>query len=288
MVHSRWKMEATLYNQVGESIGVIELNDNIFGITPHVPVMHQAMVRQLANARAGTHNTLGRGEVRGSTRKLYRQKGTGRARQGAIRASHRPGGGIAHGPHPRSYEKKMPRKMRRLAVRSALSARQAAAAIRFVDMIAFDHPRTRNILELLDAHSLSGKTLIVLDRKDKNIQLSTNNLPYVKTLLAHYLNVVDLLSYDNIILSQPAVQVLERYLGQETAGTRKSTQNQAETGFVETHNDTHTAVVVPHMGTPSTLVRDDQYVRSDLATEDTTTDTPDDEAAEDTDPDEEV
>lgn len=252
VLHCRCKMEATLYNQVGESIGVIELNDYIFGITPHVSVMHQAMVRQQANARAGTHNTRGRGEVRGSTRKLYRQKGTGRARQGAIRASHRPGGGIAHGPHPRSYEKKMPRKMRRLAVRSALSAKQAAAEIRFVNTIAVDRPRTRDILELLDAHGLSGKTLIVLDRKDENIQLSASNLPYVKILLAHYLNVVDLLSYDNVILSQPAVRVLESYLGQETAGTLRSAPNQTGIDRGKTQDDRPATVGVSDKGTPAT------------------------------------
>ncbi len=281
-------MEATLYNQVGESIGVIELNEYIFGINPHVPVMHQAMVRQQANARAGTQNTRGRGEVQGSTRKLYRQKGTGRARQGSIRASHRPGGGIAHGPHPRSYEKKMPRKMRRLAVRSALSAKQAADDIRFVDMIALDRPRTRDILELLDAHGLSGKTLIVLDRKDENVQLSANNLPYVKTLLAHYLNVVDLLSYDNIILSQPAVQVLERYLGQETAGTLRSAANQAETDLVGESDDPHAAVVVPSVGTTSRLKLDDQYATPDLAFEEATIDAIDDGVDVDADPDEEA
>jgi large subunit ribosomal protein L4 len=175
--------------------------------------MHQAMVRQLANARQGTHNTLGRGDVRGSTRKLYRQKGTGRARQGSVRAPHRRGGGIAHGPHPRSYEKKMPRKMRRLAVRSALSAKQAIERIRFVDLLDFAYPRTRDMIDMLETHGLDGKTLIVLDEKKENLRLSANNLPYVKTLLAQYLNVVDLLSYDNIILPVGAVTVIEGYLG---------------------------------------------------------------------------
>lgn len=122
-------MEAKLFNQSGAEVGTIQLDDYIFGIEPNVPVMHQAMVRQQANARMGTHNTRGRGEVAGSTRKLYRQKGTGRARQGSIRAPHRKGGGIAHGPHPRSYRQAMPRKMRRLAVRSALSAKYAADEI---------------------------------------------------------------------------------------------------------------------------------------------------------------
>jgi large subunit ribosomal protein L4 len=213
-------MEATLYNQAGETIGTIQLNDYIFGITPNEPVMHQAMVRQQANARLGTHNTLNRGEVRGSTRKLYRQKGTGRARQGAIRAPHRPGGGIAHGPHPRSYEKKMPRKMRRLAVRSALSAKYAAEQIRFIDAFEFAQPRTKDVVALLDSHGLTGKTLIVLDSKDENLQRSANNLPKVKTLLAHYLNVVDLLYFDNILFLRPAIAVIEGFLGKRgTSGS---------------------------------------------------------------------
>lgn len=134
-------MEATLYNQSGQSIGTIQLEDYIFGVEPNMPVMHQAMVRQQANARLGTQNTRGRGEVVGSTRKLYRQKGTGRARQGSVRAPHRKGGGVAHGPHPRKYTKAMPRKMRRLAVRSALSAKYAANQMHFVDTLAFERDR---------------------------------------------------------------------------------------------------------------------------------------------------
>lgn len=206
-------MEAKLYNQAGAEIGTIAVSNYIFGIEPNKSVMHQAMVRQLANARLGTHNTRGRGEVRGSTRKLYRQKGTGRARQGALRAPHRKGGGIAHGPHPRSYEKRMPRKMRRLAVRSALSAKYAAAAIRFVDQIELSVPRTKDMIALLESQGLSGKTLIVLDQKHANVYLSANNLPYVKTLLAHYLNVIDLLSFDNVLMPVSAVRVVESYLG---------------------------------------------------------------------------
>jgi large subunit ribosomal protein L4 len=217
-------MEAKLYNQAGEHIGAIELSEYVFGIEPNKPVMHQAMVRQLANARLGTHNTRGRSEVSGSTRKLYRQKGTGRARQGSIRASHRPGGGIAHGPHPRSYEKRMPKKMRRLAVRSALSVKQAAEQLRFIDKIELDQPRTKDILSLLGAHGLTGKTLIVLDHKDETIQRSANNLPSVKTLLAHYLNVIDLLRFDNVIVLQAAVPVVEGYLGNGSATTAISAE----------------------------------------------------------------
>jgi large subunit ribosomal protein L4 len=210
-------MEATLYNQSGESVGTIQLSDYIFGITPNIPVMHQYVLMQQANARLGTHNTRGRGEVVGSTRKLYRQKGTGRARQGSIRAPHRKGGGVAHGPHPRKYTKAMPRKMRRLAVRSALSAKLADSAIRFIDQIAFERPRTKDMVACLKALQLSGSTLIVLDQKDEAVQRSANNLPGVKTLLAHYLNVFDLLKYDNIVMVKPAVDVVAGYLGQQEA-----------------------------------------------------------------------
>ncbi len=216
-------MQAKLYNQAGEQIDTIEISDYVFGIEPNVAIMHQAMVRQFANARLGTHNTLNRGEVRGSTRKLYRQKGTGRARQGSIRASHRPGGGIAHGPHPRSYEKKMPRKMRRLAVRSALSAKQASEQIRFVDAIEFTAPRTKDVLSFLAAHSLNGKTLFVLDQKNEQnevIYRSARNLPGIKTVWAHYLNVVDLLHFDNIIMPKASVMVVESYLDSKTTLAR--------------------------------------------------------------------
>jgi large subunit ribosomal protein L4 len=207
-------MEAKLFNQSGDEVGTLQLAEYIFGIEPNVPVMHQAMVRQQANARLGTHNTRGRGEVAGSTRKLYRQKGTGRARQGSVRAPHRKGGGVAHGPHPRSYRQDMPRKMRRLAVRSALSAKYAADEIRFIEGWSFEQPRTKDMIGALSSLNLDGKTLIVLDSKDPLVQKSANNVAGVKTLLAHYLNVIDLLSYDNVIISRAAVDVIESYLGQ--------------------------------------------------------------------------
>lgn len=153
-------MQATLYNQAGEQVGSIEVSDYIFGIEPNVPVMHQYVVMQNANARLGTHNTRGRGEVKGSTRKLYRQKGTGRARQGSIRAPHRKGGGVAHGPHPRSYRVSMPRKMRRLGVRSALSVKFAANQIRFIDELTFPQPRTKDFVAFLQAHGQDRKSVV--------------------------------------------------------------------------------------------------------------------------------
>ena len=207
-------MEAKLFNQSGTEVGTIQLDEYIFGIEPNVPVMHQAMVRQQANARMGTHNTRGRGEVAGSTRKLFRQKGTGRARQGSIRAPHRKGGGVAHGPHPRSYAQAMPRKMRRLAVRSALSAKYAADEIRFIEAFSFEKPRTKDFLQSLSSLELAGKTLIVLDRKDEVVQKSAGNIAGVKTLLAHYVNVIDLLSHDNVVISRAAIDVLASFLSQ--------------------------------------------------------------------------
>ncbi|WP_129630894.1 50S ribosomal protein L4 [Candidatus Oscillochloris fontis] len=216
-------MEATLYNQAGEQIGSIALSDEIFGIEPNVPVMHQYVVMQRANARLGTHNTRGRGEVVGSTKKLYRQKGTGRARQGSVRAPHRMGGGIAHGPHPRSYRLNMPKKMRRLAVRSALSAKLAANQIRFVDALTLEKPRTKDMVAFLKAHTLSGKTLIVIDQKNEqtgNVRLSANNLPDVQILLAHYLNVRDLLTCDTVVMPTAAIAVIESYLATGAASAQ--------------------------------------------------------------------
>ncbi|RRR71055.1 MAG: 50S ribosomal protein L4 [Candidatus Viridilinea halotolerans] len=209
-------MQTTLYNQNGEQVGMIELNDYIFGIEPNVSVMHQYVLMQASNARLGTQSTRGRGEVKGSSRKLYRQKGTGRARQGTIRAPHRMGGGVAHGPHPRSYRVSMPRKMRRLAVRSALSAKHAAQQIHFLDSINFERPRTKDAVALLNALGIAGKALIVVDSKSEQnqiVQRSANNLPKVKTLLASYLNVRDLLHHDHIVMPQAALGVIEGILG---------------------------------------------------------------------------
>lgn len=209
-------MQATLYNQAGAEVGVIDLDEYIFGITPNVPVMHQMMVLQRANARQGTANTRTRGQVRGSTRKLYRQKGTGRARQGSIRAPHHSGGGVVFGPHPRKYTQAMPKKMRRLAVRSALSAKQADGQLRFVDALTLDAPRTKAMVEVLSNLRLGdAKTLIVLGEKDENISRSANNLPRVKTLLAGYLNVIDLLKYDYVVLPQTALTQIQFWLGDQ-------------------------------------------------------------------------
>ncbi len=213
-------MQATLYNQAGAEVGTVELDEYIFGIKPNIPVMHQMMVLQRANARQGTASTKSRGQVRGSTRKLYRQKGTGRARQGSIRAPHHSGGGVAFGPKPRKYTQSMPKKMRRLAVRSALSAKQADGSIRFIDALSMETPRTKAMIEVLNNLQIGeAKALIVLGTKNDAITRSANNLPQVKTLLANYLNVIDLLKHDVIVLPQAALETIESWLGETGATT---------------------------------------------------------------------
>ncbi len=206
-------MQVPVYNIEGEQVGEVELKDSIFAIEPNVPVMHQALVRQLANARQGTHSTKTRGEVSGGGRKPWRQKHTGRARQGSIRAPQWVGGGIVFGPKPRSYRKDMPKKMRRLALRSALSAKVAEGQIRVLDELDFPEPRTKRMVEVLDNLAIEGSVLILLPAENEGVELSARNLPDVKTLRASYLNVRDLLGYDTILVPLASLQVIEQILG---------------------------------------------------------------------------
>ena len=206
-------MQVAVRNAAGENIGKVVLPDDVFGIEPNVPVMHQALVRQLANRRLGTHKTKTRSEVKRTKSKWYRQKGTGRARHGSRNAPIFVGGGVAHGPRPRKYTQKMPRKMRRLALRSALSAKAAEDRIIVLDAIEFDGPKTRSMVDTLDNLSVDGSAVILLPERNENVELSAGNLPDVKTLRAHYLNVRDLLKYDYVIMSTGAVSVVEEILG---------------------------------------------------------------------------
>lgn len=202
-----------VYNMEGQVVGEINLRDDIFGIEPHVAVMHQALVRQLANARLGTHSTRTRGEVSGGGRKPWPQKHTGRARQGSIRAPHWVGGGVVFGPKPRSYYQKMPKKMRRLAYKSALSVKASQDQIVILDELRFDVPKTKAMKELLSKLPVNGSVLILLPSKDENIQKSASNLPNVKTILANYLNIKDLLGYDYLVMPKKSVEVIESILG---------------------------------------------------------------------------
>ena len=210
-------MQVAVFDLQGQQVGQIELADSVFGIEPHVPVMHQALVRQLANARAGTHDTKTRGEVRGGGRKPWRQKGTGRARQGSIRAPHWKGGGVAWGPHPRKYTKAMPKKMRRLAIRSVLSAKQRENQIVVVEGLSEIEPRTKAMKAVLSRlpRSDARSTIVVVDRPRDNVYRSAGNLENVKVLMAQYMNVRDGLKYERMILMREAVDEIHRLWAQE-------------------------------------------------------------------------
>ncbi len=205
-------MLVPVYNVEGEQVGEVELNDAIFGIEPNVPVMHQYLVMQLANARQGTHSTKTRGEVSGGGRKPWRQKHTGRARQGSIRAPQWVGGGTVFGPKPRSYRKDMPKKMRRLALRSALSVKAAQGSIKVVDDLRLPEIKTKAMVRVLENLNVEGSALILLPERDEVVELSARNLPDVKTLRASYLNVRDLLGYETVIVPLKALDIIERIL----------------------------------------------------------------------------
>ncbi|MBI4786765.1 MAG: 50S ribosomal protein L4 [Chloroflexi bacterium] len=206
-------MQVPLFNQAGEEIGKTELRDDIFGIKPNTAVMHQAFVRQLANARQGNADTKTRAEVAGGGGKPWRQKGTGRARQGSTRAPQWRHGGVAFGPTPRSYRQDMPKKMRRLALRSALSAKAAEGQIRVVEDLKMDAPKTREMQAILGGLAIESSALILLAEANLTIQKSAANIPDVKTLRAQYLNVRDLLGYDVLVMPLSAIKTIEGYLG---------------------------------------------------------------------------
>jgi len=206
-------MQVPVRNTAGENVGEVVLPDDIFGIEPNVAVMHQALVRQLANRRLGTHKTKTRGEVNRTKAKWFRQKGTGHARHGSRNAPIFVGGGIAHGPQPRSYAQKMPRKMHRLALRSALSAKAAEARIIVLDALEFGAPKCKDMVNTLRNLQVDSSAVVLLPERNPNVELSANNLPDVKTLRAHYLNVRDLLDYDYVIMPAGALAVVQEILG---------------------------------------------------------------------------
>ncbi len=209
-------MELDVLNMEGKKVSTVELPAKIFEAPINVDLMHQAYVRQMANARLGTHKTKTRSEVRGGGRKPWRQKGTGRARQGSIRAAQWVGGGKIHTPRPRSYTKAMPRKMRRAALRSALSVKASEAGIIVLDVLEVSDAKTRIIAKSLEQLVGEASALILIPEKNGDYEVvmrSVNNLPDAKTLLANYLNIRDLLGYDKVILPLQALDVIESYLG---------------------------------------------------------------------------
>jgi large subunit ribosomal protein L4 len=202
-------------NIKGEVVGSFDLDDRVFGVEPNEAVVHQVVVAQLANQRKGTADTKTRGEVRGGTHKMWRQKGTGRARQGDRRAPHWRGGGVVFGPHPRSYHKDVPRKMRRVAMKSALSARLAESALTVVDDLVLEAAKTREMRGLMVALGLGRSALIVVAERNEDMTRATRNLPEVRTVTPGSLNLLDVLKFRHLVMTRPAVEALTEQLLKE-------------------------------------------------------------------------
>ena len=205
-------MQVKVFDATATESGTIELDDTIFAIEPNVAVMHQAFLRQRANARLGTSNTKTRGEVSGGGRKPWRQKGTGRARQGSTRSPQWKGGGVVFGPHPRSYEQDMPKKMRRLAIRSVLSAKAQDEQLLVIKGIAALEPKTKAMIAFLSALPASQRsTLIVIGPGEEQsvVQRAANNLENVKVIRAGYVNVRDVLKHERLLLTTEAVETIQ-------------------------------------------------------------------------------
>lgn len=208
-------MEVPVLNMDGQEVSEIELPAEIFEAKINRGLMHQALVRQLANARLGTHSTKTRSEVRYSTAKIYRQKGTGRARHGSRRAPIFVGGGVAHGPKPREYTKKMPRQMRRAALRSALSAKARAGDVVVLDEVTMEQPKTREMVAFIRRLVGDRSALLLMADGDENVELSARNIPDVKTLRATYLNIRDLLGFEKIVMPLAALEAIDGFLGSQ-------------------------------------------------------------------------
>ena len=197
-----------VYNMEGAEVGTMELNDSIFGVDVNTHIMHMAVVSQLANKRQGTQSTKTRAEVRGGGRKPWRQKGTGHARQGSTRSPQWVGGGVVFAPKPRDYSFKMNKKEKALAIKSALTSRVVENKFFVIDNLTLDEAKTKKMVALLDGLKLD-KALVVLDKKDENVILSTRNLPNATTVTSNALNVFDILKYDKMVIAKDAVAQIE-------------------------------------------------------------------------------
>lgn len=198
--------KVALFKQDGSQAGEFELNESVFGIEPNTHVLHEAVVMQRASMRQGTHAVKNRSEVRGGGRKPWRQKGTGRARQGSIRSPQWVGGGVVFGPTPRSYSYKLPKKVRRLALKSALSSKVNEQSLIVLENIAIDAPKTKEVVKMLSALNVERKALIVTADTDENVIRSANNIQGVKVLSVNEVNVLDLLSHDKLIFTKDAAE----------------------------------------------------------------------------------
>ncbi len=198
----------TLYTKTGTEAGTVDLPDTLFAAPVNEAVMHQAVVAQLAGRRIGTASTKTRGMVAGGGAKPYRQKGTGRARQGSRRAPHYAGGGVVFGPHPRSYEQRFPKRMKRLALQGALTSKFDDGAIKVVEDLGLDEIKTKVLVGYLDSLQATGRVLVVASGKDEKLELSARNLPGVTIIRADSLNVVDVLDADVLLITQPSLPTL--------------------------------------------------------------------------------
>ncbi|MDP2950442.1 MAG: 50S ribosomal protein L4 [Chloroflexota bacterium] len=214
-------MKLPVRSPQGAKLKPIEVDEQVFGIKPNLAVIHQTFVAQRANRRAGSADTKTRGEVRGSTAKVRTQKGSGRARQGSARAPHRRGGGVAFGPKPRSYRQALPKRMKRLAIRSVLSGKVADGQLVVVGELALEKPRTKDIVGLLVSLGIERSVLVVIGEPDGNVQASARNLPRTKALPAAYLNVVDMLNHRDLVMTVAAVRRCEALWGGERAKLRR-------------------------------------------------------------------
>ena len=202
----------SVYNIEGKEVGSIELNDAVFGVEVNEHLVHMAVVSQLANNRQGTQKAKTRSEVSGGGRKPWRQKGTGRARQGSTRAPQWRGGGVVFGPTPRSYKFKLNRKVRRLALKSALSSKVQDNEFTAIDGISFEAPKTKQMVKVLENLNAPVKTLIVVDEITLNVEKSASNIPEVKLLDAKHINVYDILNSDKLIMTEAAIKAVEEVL----------------------------------------------------------------------------
>jgi large subunit ribosomal protein L4 len=197
-----------LFSKQGKELGTVDLPEVLFNAEINEALIHQAVIAQLAGRRIGTHDTKTRGEVRGGGAKPYRQKGTGRARQGSKRAPHFAGGGVVFGPHPRKYDQKMPKRMKRAALHGALTAKYGDGAVRVVDELGLEAPKTQTLVGFLAALNAGGRVLVVATGADANLELSARNLPLVEIIRADSLNVVDVINADTLLITESSLTTM--------------------------------------------------------------------------------
>ena len=205
--------KVSLFNQAGSSVGEIELNDKVFGIEPNESVLFEAIISQRASLRQGNHKVKNRSEVAGGGRKPWKQKGTGRARQGSIRSPQWRGGGVVFGPTPRSYSFKLPKKVRRLALLSALSTKAREESIVVLEGLAFDAPKTKDFVKVLSNLSIDKKALFVTADLDETVALAARNIPGITVVSATGINVLDLIGHNKLVMTKAAVEKVEEVLG---------------------------------------------------------------------------